>query len=385
MSFPSRIILPDNGKNLLRRELATAFAALGLDVARVDPAEIAGPEHPKGLARHLEAGPVLVLSINFQALERPRPVLETLERAGSRAAVWCVDNPWNILAGVRDPSWKGIPFFVVDKSFIEPLRRAGAEKVFHLPLAACPELFGDPRLPEPADLAPLAFVGRLAFPEKETFFAGIELPSAPAREAELLLQAGGRPDFSWWTERLHGDPALFWPGKKARPAALGAETCNAWLRAASLAAAAEIGAELAGDGPGLDIFGDAPEFLPAGARAHPSVDYYTRLPGIYRKARYSLCCTSLLLPHGLNQRHFDIWMAGGICLTDNTPGLELFPEELTRPTTFTRPEAIPAVVRTLEKMPESARAALIHDRQSFLTAEHTYVHRARTILEMCGA
>ena len=384
MSFPSRIILPDNGKNLLRRELAAAFAALGLEVARVDPAVITGVERPEGLARLLEAGPALLLSINFQALERPRPVLEALERAGSRAAVWCVDNPWNILAGVRDPSWKSIPFFVVDKSFVEPLRRAGAERVFHLPLAACPELFGDSCPPEPSEIAPLAFVGRLAFPGKETFFAGTELSPEPLREAEALSDAGGRPDFLWWSERLGCDPVLFWPGKKARPAALGAETCNVRLRAACLAAAAEIGGELAGGGPGVDIFGDAPEHPPAGVRAHPPVDYYTRLPGIYRKARYNLCCTSLLLPHGLNQRHFDIWAAGGVCLTDNTPGLDLFPEELTRSTTFTRPDALPAVVRALEKMPEAARATLIRERRSFLIAEHTYAHRARAILEACG-
>ncbi len=385
MNTPSRIILPDNGHNLLRRELAAAFSALGCEVLRVDPAVLADPIRPDGLPCLLEAGPALLLSVNFQALERPRPVLEILERAGSRAAVWCVDNPWNILSGVRDPSWKGIPLFVTDKSFIGPLRRAGAELVRHLPLAACPEIFGAAEVVAPPAVAPVAFVGRLAFPGKEAFFSGVPLPVELLHAAESMLKTGRRPDFQWWSDRLGCDPALFWPGKKARPAALGAETCNIRLRGESLAAACLAGSELAASGPGLDIFGDTPEELPAGARANPPVDYYTRLPGIYRTARYNLCCTSLLLPHGLNQRHFDVWAAGGLCLTDNTPGLDLFPEELTRPVRFTRPEEIPGVIAALEKMPETARACLIRDWQSELAARHTYEHRARVVLDGCAA
>ena len=380
MTFPSRIILPDNGKNLLRRELAAAFHLLGCEVTRVDPAHLTDPSADFFLPRLLEAGPALLLSINFQALERPRPVLELLHRAGSSAAVWCVDNPWNILAGVRDPSWKTLPFFVTDESFLGPLRRAGAENVHHLPLAACPEVSA-PEGPEPTVLAPVAFVGRLAFPGKETFFAGVELPAALAHTAEDMLDQGLRPDFRWWTERLAAEPAQFWPGKKARMPALGAETCNLRLRAASLRAAA--GAGLTDSGPGLDIFGDNPDEYIAGARVNPPVDYYTRVSGIYKKARYSLCCTSLLLPHGLNQRHFDIWTAGGVCLTDNTPGLDFFPAELTRPVTFARPSEIPAVLHRLERMPEAERATLIQDWRDLLSREHSYRHRAETLLKSC--
>ena len=54
----------------------------------------------------------------------------------------------------------------------------------------------------------------------------------------------------------------------------------------------------------------------------PPVDYYTTLPGLYRAASYTFNVTSLLLPGGLTQRHFDVWRAGGFLLptvrTDST-------------------------------------------------------------------
>ncbi len=381
MSTLSRIILPDNGKNLMRRELAAAFEALGCTVTRVAPERLDDLADPFCLGRLLEAGSCLLLSINFQALERPRPRLASLAKAGSTAAAWCVDNPWNVLSGVRDPSWKTVPLFVADKSFVQPLRRAGAEKVFHLPLAACPDLFGAAEVPEPLTPAPIAFVGRLAFPGKEAFFAGIEAPAAMLREAEAHIKRGVRPDFDWWSRRLGLDPSGFWPGKQARVPALGAETGNLRLREHCLAQAAKAGAACTDDGPGLDIYGDAPAEPPAGVRFFPAVDYYSRLPGIYRRACYSLCCTSLLLPHGLNQRHFDVWTAGGVCLTDNTPGLDLFPPELTRPVTFQGPADLPRLVESLEKLPEHGRSALIRDWQALLQERHTYRHRAAYILE----
>jgi spore maturation protein CgeB len=145
--------------------------------------------------------------------------------------------------------------------------------------------------------------------------------------------------------------------------------------------AARVGLAL-GAAPGLDIFGDDgwKSLLPEGARLRPPVDYYARLPGIYAKARHSLCLTSLQLPEGLNQRHFDVWMAGGLCLSDDTPGLRLFPEDLVRPIRFRRPEELPKLVAALDN--EARRAALIHDWRETLLAAHTSAHRAARILEI---
>ena len=384
-----RIILPGTGKELLRGELADAFAGAGCRVIQEAPDVLHHPSHPRRLAELLDGSSTLVFSVNFQGLNPLKPVLELLQQTGGTAAVWCVDNPWNLLAGVRDPRWKTLPLFVTDESFIPPLREHGAERVFHLPLAASPALFGpnparDARFPAPNDLAPFVFVGRSQFPGKEMFFAGQTVPETLLQEAESMLMQGMRPDLLWWEQKFACAPGSFWPGKKARGPALGAEEANLLWRSVCLQAAANgaAGATASG-GAGLDVFGDAGwcSLLPEGAILRPPVDYYARLPGIYAKARFSLCLTSLQLPHGLNQRHFDVWTAGGLCLSDATPGLRLFPEELTRPIIFSHPAAIPSVAERADER----RAELTAGWRQHIAEHHTYAHRAATVLEAVAA
>ena len=378
-----RIIIPGTGKELLRGELAGAFTGAGCQVIQEAPDVLHHPSHPRRLAELLDGSPTLVFSVNFQGLSPLKPVLELLQQTGGTVAVWCVDNPWNLLAGVRDPRWKTLPLFVTDASFIPPLREHGAERVFHLPLAASPGLFGpnparDARFPSPGNLAPFVFVGRSQFPGKEQFFAGQTVPQTLLQEAAPMLMQGARPDLLWWERKLACAPGSFWPGKKARGPALGAEEANLLWRSACLQAAA-AGAIVSPGGPALDVFGDAGwgDLLPEGARLRPPVDYYTRLPGIYTKARFSLCLTSLQLPHGLNQRHFDVWMAGGLCLSDATPGLSLFPEELTRPITFSHPASIASVA----EQADVRRAELTTGWQQHIAEHHTYAHRVAAVLD----
>ena len=112
----------------------------------------------------------------------------------------------------------------------------------------------------------------------------------------------------------------------------------------------------------------------------PPVDYYVRLPGVYAAAPFSLNMTSFLLPHGLNQRHFDVWAAGGFCLMDDSPGLALFPEELTKEVRFARPGEIPGLIaRFTADAGEKARLA--RRWREHILAEHTYEKRMRRMLE----
>lgn len=389
--MPHHVILPGTGKELLRKELALAFAREGCRVTEANPSSLLDPASPGRLEELFDGTPPLLFSVNFQGLARPRPVLELMQKAGGKVAVWCVDNPWSLLSGVRDPFWKKLSLFVTDASFIAPLQRHGAERVFHLPLAACPELFApsplrDAAFPPPPDLAPFVFVGRSAFPGKDAFFSGQAVPEELLSESRAMLRQGKRPDLVWWERRLDCGDTAFWPGKKARQPAFGAEEANLSWRGMCVAAAA--GAAMAwkdnSTGPALDVFGDEgwQGKLPAGARLRPPVDYYARLPGIYAAARFSLCLTSLQLPQGLNQRHFDVWTAGGVCLSDATPGLSIFPQELTRPITFSRASEIGLVAERLER--DHDRMRLGADWRAHLWEHHTYTHRVRAVLEQTG-
>jgi len=110
------------------------------------------------------------------------------------------------------------------------------------------------------------------------------------------------------------------------------------------------------------------------------VDYYIALPDLVARAACCLNCTSPLLPRGLTQRHFDTWAWGGTLLTDATPGLELFPPELTRPVTFRTPEEIAPLFRSLAG-DATLRGELGAAWRELLRREHTYVHRMRRVLE----
>lgn len=499
MSSFRHVILPDSGTELLREELALAFSGLGLKVSRVKPGLLHQEEFPKlELEELLDDGPCLLFSINFEGLSTLKPLMERVALHRGAIAAWFVDNPWNILSGVRDPRWKQLPLFVTDASFIPTLRREGAGQVFHLPLAASPDHFSqacarDDRPWALPDLAPFVFVGRSVFPGKKKFFEGTILPQGLLQEAEALLNRGVRTDLLWWEKRLYGGslqeqpegapggssapaeklnaeesaqariwayrekrgnptladteknagstpekvpfdnigrpvpdgatsagPAHFWPGKEARRPALGAEESALCWRTLCLREAVKAGAALlatsvaaheknmaaASPGvasakkhsshagglqpkatpgtsiPGLDVFGDEgwQGLMPEGARLHLPVDYYTRLPAIYASARFSLCLTSLQLPCGLSQRHFDVWTAGGLGLTDATPGLDIFPEELVRPVRFSTPADILATARRAEDYP-GGRAKLIADWQDCLRKKHCYRHRAEEILK----
>lgn len=371
--------LPGGEDGLLRVELCEAFAALGLRVR-----EVADETALPGL---LAAGecPALYLSVNFRGLDPLGEAAHLLAAAGTRVAVWCVDNPLHLLSGLKARFWAGLPLFVTDDWFLEPLRRLGARDVRHLPLAArADDLAAPPRRPVPAwaSLADrLVFAGRSAFPDKDGFFAGCRVPPAAWTEAERLLASGGRPDFGWWLERL-GIDAL-WPGTDARRAGFCAEEAGkAWRTACLRRAQADLSGALTVFGPG-EGEGGWRGLLPEGTDLRGPVDYCLVLPDICASALACLNCTSPLLPHGLTQRHFDTWAWGGLLVSDATPGLSLFPAELARAITFRRPEDIAPLLRKMRASASGAES-LKQAWRAELAARHTYAHRVRAILEAVG-
>lgn len=355
--------LPGDEHGLLLRELEDAFAAQGLTARRVpgDPAAL------PGLLR--EERPLLFFSVNFRGLDAHGEAFHLLDQAGVRVAAWCVDNPFHVVSAIKARFWTRLRLFVTDRWFMEPLRRLGAERVEHLPLALDPA-FAAPG-PLPKRLGPLAgrllFVGRSAFPDRAGFFAGARVPGDILAEARDLLAAGKRPDFGWWAGRL-GIAAL-WPGNEARRAGLGADESGRIWRSLCL-----------GRAPELTIIGDDGwRGLLPGADLRPPVDYYGGLAAAYREAACCLNVTNMVLPSGLTQRHFDVWGAGGFLLSDANPGLDIFPADLTRPVTFQRAEGIPELFkRFADDSPE--KRDLARAWRTELLTRHTYGHRVAQVL-----
>ena len=380
------ILTPEAGDRLIRREATRAFEALGHTVVSrgndaLSPMQMrklfALPPERSGLAAH----PSLFFCINFQGLDKFGELAAVLKDKGVPAAVWCVDNPWNLLSGLRAEFWKELHLFVTDPGFIPGLKAHGARFVSFLPLATDPNVF----FPRQADRAavdgkfPLVFVGRSAFPDKERFFVGQSVPGDILAEALEGIRSGLRADFFWWLKKLEGgtDVSPLWPASTARRASLGAEEASLAWRTASLRAAAPHGLAIYGDAGWAEQFPPEEAYSPG---LHPPLDYYGPLAEVYASAPFSLNMMSFLLPEALNQRHFDVWAAGGFCLMDRCRGLDLFPRELTEPVSFRTPGEIPELVsRFMKDAREKSRLAAVW--REHILSKHTYRQRMRTVIK----
>ncbi len=364
--------MPATRQGLLVNELSRAFARAGLHVHLLPqdlrPAECAQRLH--------EQRPDLFFCINFQGLDPFGQNAAALDHLDIPVAVWCVDNPFHLLPALKSTFWQRCRLFVTDDWFIRPLEDHGARQVCHLPLAADPDSFHPRGAFQDAVLAQkIVFVGRSSFPDKNAFFAGCSLPHPLASQAKVMMDQGRRPDFAWWWEKF--GYARLWPGQAVRQIGFAAEQCSRSWRAAGLTAAAASGR--------LAIFGDPGwrSLLPDYADLRPEVDYYGPLADIYRQAGCTLNLTSLLLPRGLTQRHFDVWTAGGFLLTDATPGLHIFDKELVRESVFASPGDLMPHLRRLDNDPDLAKQ-IRTAWQHHILENHTYAHRVTTILDILG-
>ena len=360
------VLLAQTRAGLLEPELARALAALGQGVTAI-PAETALEAVKTALA---EDAPACYCCVNGAGLDDDGLTAALLGAAGVPVSIWFVDNPFHSISRLRAPFWKKAHLFVTDAWFTDRLRELGACSVHHLPLAAGHQFFAATPTPGLAEQA--VFVGRSAFPDRDRFFAGCHPPAVLVAQARAMLERGERPDFGWWLDRLDLGP--LWPGKAVRLAGCGAETAGLAWRAACLG---DLGEAMP-----LALYGDAGwrELVP-GAALHEPVDYYGALPGLYAGAAVTLNLTSLLLPRGLTQRHFDVWAAGGVLVTDATPGLDLFPVELTRAISFTRPDELGRRARELAGN-QALRAELAAGWRELVAAEHTYEKRLSRLLEV---
>ncbi|WP_319540977.1 glycosyltransferase [uncultured Pseudodesulfovibrio sp.] len=364
--------LPHTEDDLLGKELAFAFRKKGFTVSFIDH-EALGKHPGAALPELLAKGvPDLFFSVNFKGFDHFGLGFHILREAGVDVAVWLVDNPFNVLPGVKSVFWKDAKLFVTDHTFIGPLTETGAKWVKHLPLAASPKHFSEAgKLPPHGhDLEDkLVFVGRSEFPAREKFFARATVP-ASLREEVSETTGATRFDYHWW--RAQQPEVPLWPGNDVRNIGAGAELAGRNWKFTCLESASPV-----------TVFGDDGWKEIENADVRPQVDYYAHLPAIYRAAAATLNVTGMQLPAGLTQRHFDVWCSGGFLLTDANPGLAIFPDELVREISFDTPDEIPALFERFRN--DSPEKNKLRDAwQELILREHTYENRIATVLESLG-
>lgn len=379
--------------SLLIRELTHGFRQCGFDVHVLshDLSSSTSTSNIQHLLRHIR--PSLFFSVNGHGLDAGGEIFHLLHACGVPVALWFVDNPWHILTRFRLPWWRQLQLFCTDASFLPGLRAAGAQSVEHLPLAVAPHMWDAvPYANTQAKDIPggpleqILFVGRLAFPQKNAFFGAARVPASVMNAAQNLQDAGKRPDFAWWSKALDSPPEHLWPGHAVRAVGLGAESCAARNRLQWMAAARPHGLTHYGHMPDDPPLPELPlAVAPQGNTqapfvSRPPVDYYSTLPRLYATAPYTLNVTSLLLPQGLTQRHFDVWAGGGFLLTDASPGLNIFPKELTAEICVQNPKELTERLKHLEAQP-ALRTQVQQAWKKHLLAHHSYTHRVHTLCQ----
>lgn len=320
-----------------------------------------------------EFRPDFVLSINLSAMDEGGLFARLFEDLRLPAATWFVDDPRTILMGRNCYGGDYAAAFTWDAAYENSLRCAGFALVATVPLGADATLFDT----EPADRweHPPTFIGNsmIEFARRER--AWLE------EHPDLLAMVNAAFDAGRVTRENFGKGlAAMLPVECL--AALDAEAHRhielylfvegtRRLRHKLAVTLAPHGVHLRGDAAWRDHFPDA----------GPPLDYQRELPAYYRACEVNLNCTSIQMPHAVNQRAFDCPAAGGFLLTDAQPALqELFDIE-SEVACYGNVEEARDMLRFFRDRP-AARRAIARRARARVMNEHTCAHRLRHIADL---
>ncbi|MDD5673784.1 MAG: glycosyltransferase [Chitinivibrionales bacterium] len=370
------------GTFFLEEELARAFKAEGLTVTPFPYPEIQGGiEYESRLCRLLQLDrPDFIISVNMKGFDGNGILSALAAEYSIPLLVWFVDDPHPIVANFQGQIAQ-LPHyaFTWEKNYIPYLRAGGFKATAYLPLASDPALFYTEQLPTPE--LQLGFVGSSM---GGRFLASLRQKFLWQPSLETLVDAAA--------DKLLRDPFM-------SIYRIVKETCSqrgsalpftdvrniTWLccyiiHTASMRKRRQITAALREEP--LELFGDAQgwaDVLGSGFRLHPDIDYRHELAAAYRRIAININITSCQMSTAVNQRVFDVPLAGSFLITDHQADLdELFavgPEI----TVYGSIEELRAKIAFF-KVHEAERQKIILAGRGRILREHTYRHRVRAII-----
>jgi spore maturation protein CgeB len=324
--------------------------------------------------------PRCIISINMKGFDGQGELIRLASRFSVPVVVWFVDDPRPILLNFRERLSKDIAVFCWEKTYLSFLRDAGFTKTEYLPLAVDPGLFSGPL---PAHLAtPLGFAGTAMVDMhsgkiREKFLWSDSLTPLVEKTSDALL-------LDPWCDVLKTIDIL--ADSMRISLHFSDERNRVWLCAyvthyASMKKRKAIVGSLISEG--IETFGDPDGWkalLGDTIKTHPDIDYRHGLAAAYKSICVNLNITSCQMPTAVNQRVFDVPMAGSFVISDNQKDLfELFDKDEL------------AVYESVEDLKDKVRYYLKNgqDRTKIteraakrILGEHTYVHRIGKLLKI---
>ena len=327
-----RVLVLQSGYFLLR-ECVSAFRENDCEVLELplDPggAEISPSLDHRGvrvskdfLERLLEAveafRPEFVFCVNHIGFDRQGRLLDLLDSLRLPLAVWYVDSPAYILdeeaAVARDNTF----LFCWERAWLPRMRARGFQHLMHLPLAGNAAFLQA----KPDGLRSLSFVGGSNTSAIAKWRKDLALPLALRKEylrlrSEFQRGAHGQLPEDLLERKLHEFPGIRTWLSETRLRKL----CSLLVLEATQMDRLQLLQRLEKYEPVLH--GDAGwHRLDPGLCLKPPLDYYAGLAEHYAGSLISLNATSRQMPTALNQRAFDVPLAGGLVLGDWQEDLE---------------------------------------------------------------
>lgn len=318
----------------------------GLQKAGLEVRVLPVPTHGLAPAGHFrnwlvalaEFRPDFVLCLNMMGLDTGGEMTGACRQLEMPLASWFVDSPLTVLWGPGAADLSGVACFTWDRGSIPLMRTFGFRDVFHLPLAGNPDVF-----PHAAS-APALDVGAVWNSNREQIerFQGLVENASPAEKPRLQ-------------------------------AALDIFRRTQGYRASLLRALPGVPATLAGDEYWKQMN------LPVNVTCCPGLPYGPALADFYRAHAVNLNATSCQMATALNQRVYDVPLAGGFLLTDAQEEMfELFEKDQTA--VFRSPQELSSLVRHYLDHPEE-RARTSAAAREHILKRHLYTHRVRKMVE----
>lgn len=325
--------------------------------------------------------PDVIVSVNMQGFDGNGALPEIAGRFVIPIVVWFVDDPRPILLHQRQFVNRSVIACCWEKAYLPFLDTCGFGKTAHLPLA------GDPAVMQAdAPARPTVALGFIGSSMGEPFLAPLRrkflwrdsLAPLADRAAGMLLDRRDA-DVDSLLDRAARETSIALPFS---------DPCNrTWLRsyvihlAGMKMRAATIKALLPA---GIETFGD-PEgwraLIGSGLATHPDLDYASQARDAYRSIAVNINITSRQMPSAVNQRVFDVPLAGSFLLTDDQGAMrEMFnvgSEAVTYASIEDLKEKAAFYIAHADNRERIMRAA----RKRILAA-HTYAHRVKRMLDL---
>lgn len=347
----------------------------GVKLLELHPAETFIARFFEAIAFHK---PDFLFTINHIGFDDNGAFTRILEEIEMPFVSWFVDQPEFILLDRKKNAsdWAVTPSW--EKSGLEFLKKFGFSNAFYLPLAGTPERFnahnsltnfqyeisfvGDSleagaqkwrgRCESETDLVNLIdpVVERLV---KNRLLKPIDLARDVSEDASRQISVATSTQLAIFSSAVCKEAS-----KRQRQATMGALAAH-----------------------GLDVFGDTGwQGQVAGkVKLHSSVDYNDELPSVYASSQINLNVTNYQMPTAVNQRVFDVPLAGGFLLTDYQADLDGLFDVKDEIASYKSLEEAEEKVCYYKAHP-SACERIIRHAQARILDEHTYEKRIATII-----